>query len=208
MERDSSVEVDTDAKRVKGHTFERGYELHDVAEAHITQFLQNMGLTVKSWGINRREDNHVQGDDKMDLRLQDEDDHLLGQLEVKTKSNAEWFGVVNRDHFGHYLQWAHERDVPTHIYMSLLNDDEDSIVRDTFIPVKRWDEYERQRNGAFDFYPKDEEWSFLMDQLGSHPQVEREFAAPDGGRVLKLDVNTGVTWPTYTAHLLDTEVEV
>ena len=206
---DPEVSVDTDAQRVDGHTFESAYDAHDIAERHVTTHLEHMGFVVEPWGIDMREDDSVLGDDKMDLKVREQPSNppmdsgsLAGLMEVKTKRSEDWFGVVNRHHFRKYLARVHEHDVPGFIYMSLLDDDEESIVRDTFIEVEPW-EYGDVLAGEYPFYEPSGATQFLRDNIDRHSLVERTFRAPDGQQVVMLDVETGIDWPALTGVLHD-----
>ena len=208
MQRDESVTVDTDAQRVDGHTFESGYEIHDVAEAHIRQHIDDMGLYSEQWGINRREDKSVLGDDKLDLKVYNQppsildlDVGLCGLLEIKSKRNEDWFGIINRSHFATYLERTHEIGVPAYIYMCLVDDDKETILRDTLIPIQEWDEYADVKAGEFDYYGADEADKYLRENVERHPQVERAFQAPDGSIVIQLDVDSGINRMEWTKRM-------
>ncbi len=196
MERDTSTVVDTDADRVDGHTFESGYDLHDVAEAHLTERLEQEGFTVEQWGINRRHDKHVLGDDKMDLKVKQDGD-LAALIEVKSKRSEDWFGVINRHHLIHYVVQSHDHDVPTLIYMCRSDGGDECIVDDTFIPVGSWGEYQRVRNDEFVYYPAEESERFLTEQIDEHPLVDRTWRAPDGNQVVTLSLTTAIEWQTF-----------
>ena len=212
-EYDSSVIVETDDDRVEGHTFKKGYEKHDIGEAHVTRHLEHMGFEVEPWGIDMRNDQSVLGDDKMDLKvfrdttvtengiMLDTVSELAALLEVKVKTNDGWFGIVNRHHFRKYLRRTHEHDVPAFVYMAFLDEDDEAITRDTFIPVQQWDELTAVLRGEYDYYTPDSAEQFLVDQIERHPQIERTFRAPDGNQVVKLDVETGIGWTELT-HVL------
>lgn len=108
---------------------------------------------------------------------------LAGVIEVKTKRNEDWYGVINARHLRKYVTHAESFDVPAVVYMAFIDEDYDgrgssAIVRDTFIPLQPCDD------AAFD------------DDVTVHPQVTRSFQAPDGNQVVKLDVDTGVGWRT------------
>lgn len=212
-EYDETVTVDTDDDRVEGHTFEKGYEAHDIAEAHVTRHLEHMGFTVQSWGIDMREDKGVLSDDKMDLKVykngaeHDRDgtvettSMICALLEVKTKRNEDWYGTINRHHFRKYLRQAHAHEVPAYVYMSLLNEDEEQIVRDTFIPIEPWDELTAVMDGEYEYYTPESVDQFLVEQVDNHPQINRTWRAPDGNQVVDLDIETGIDWTELTYEL-------
>jgi hypothetical protein len=207
MERDNTVTVDTDDDRVDGHSFEKGYELHDMAEAHVDTWVSRLGLRVEQWGINRREDKHVLSDDKMDLRLYDGDD-LVAVVEVKSKQRASWFGIINRDHYHHYLQqYVEHTRVPFYIYMCRLDeretlDGEDTkmvIANDAFIPIKGWTAFRSARAKCHPDVDTTEE--LIETQVTESPQVERQFQAPDGNMVVKLEEDTYLDSSQFTFRL-------
>jgi len=199
-EYDETVSFSDDHRRVDGHTFLDGYEAHDIAETQVITHLSHVGLDVEAWGIDMRHDNSVLGDSKMDLKAFD-GDALAALIEIKTKRNPDWYGVLNRQHFRKYLVHAHDHDVFTGIYMSLLDEANERLIRDAIIPIQEWDELTRVREGAYDFYTDAE--TFLKEQVDKHPQVERTFRAPDGRQVVKLDLDTAVAWPTLTYRLFN-----
>lgn len=202
MKRDSSVTVDNDSQRVDGHTFLDGYETHDVAEAQVVSWADGMGFEIENWGIDMRHQQDVLGDDKMDLRFHTEAhdnasdetwpvDNLVAQVDIKSKTNPDWFGITNRSHFRKYLAHAHATDVPTAIYMSLLDDE--AVTRECYIPIEQWDEYNDVLADVFDYYPASEAERFLVEQIDKHPQIERTFRAPDGNQVVALDTDDGMS---------------
>ena len=208
---DADVTVDTDEQRVDGHTFERGYDLHDIGEAHCRQWLADIGLSVESWGIDMRDDQHVLGDDKMDLKAYEtvlDDDRIVpaalrALVEVKVKSNDEWFGIINKHHFIKYLLQVHAHDVPAFIYMTVADEDDESITQETWIPIQEWDELQRVLDGSYDYYEPSAADQFLDDQIETHPQVDYIFRAPDGNIVVELDTDTGYTRAEVAAMLAD-----
>lgn len=132
----------------------------------------------------------------------DEDD-LTGIIEIKTKRNEDWFGVINRRHFRKYLVHAHEFDVPTFVYMSLVDEERNTITRDTFVPIQQWDELTAVRNDEYDYYTSDDVDTFLVEQVDNHPQIESTWRAPDGNQVVTLDLSTGLAWPALTGALYE-----
>lgn len=205
--------------RPKSNSLQKNYELHDVGEAHIRRKCEHAGLGVESWGIDMREDDEtLTYDDKMDFKIWSlsgrgadshrERDERLGIIEVKTKRSADWYGTINRRHWRKYVHWAHTLDVPCYVYMSLIDesaDERDMVVRDTYIPVQQWDEAARVLDGEFSHYPPTAIEQFLIDQIDDHPQVTSTWRAPDGNRVVDLDVSTGVGWQAVLYDLYSPE---
>ena len=205
--------------RPEGNDLESNYEVHDIGQAHVKTHCEHMGFVVEEWGIDKRhESDSLIYDDKMDLKIHEHDQgdlpasgvdieranlNLVAFLEVKTKRNEDWFGVINRRHLRKYLTQAHKSDVPAVIYMSLVDDTDEnegqaSIVRDTFIPIQRWDELTKVMDGEYDYYPPEAADQFLIEQVDDYPLVESTWRAPDGNQVVTLDVDQGLDWTEFT----------
>lgn len=201
--------------RPEWNSLEHNYDLHDIGERFVRIHCRERDLIPEAWGIDMRdEDDSLIFDDKMDLKVYGcaDPDVLTGDLdsaqlslagivEIKTKRSADWFGKINSRHFCKYLHQAHVHDVPTFIYMSLVDEDAETIERDTFIPVNQWDKYGKVLSGEYDFYGPRSAEQFLEDQIGRHPQVEHTFRAPDGNEVVELDAGTGLSWIQFTNAL-------
>ena len=207
-----------DLQRPEWNGLEENYDVHDIGEAHIRRKCEHVGLRAESWGIDKR---HASGeliyDDKMDLKVfgweddspaptppSEEEGVLAGVIEIKTKRNEDWFGTINRRHWKKYVRHVHQLDVPAYVYMSLVDDEKEAVVRDTFIPVQPWDELQRVLEGEYDFYPPRSADQFLDEQIDTHPQVEATWRAPDGNLVVDLDVDTGVDWRHVSHRLVGT----
>lgn len=206
MQRDTDITVDTDGSRVDVHTFEEGYELHDMAETHFDTWVSRLDLRVEQWGINCRDDEHVLGDDKMDLRLYD-GDNLVAVVEIKSKRRNSWFGIINRDHYAHYLkQYVEEDRVPFYIYMCHLDEREVMdgetgfvIANDAFIPIQGWRDFRSAKAGC---HPDVDDGGELVEKcVTQSPQVQRQFQAPDGNMVVKLKEETYIDAPQFTYRL-------
>lgn len=214
MER--SARTADDLQRPAWNSLEHNYDVHDVGEAFVRQHCLERGLDVEAWGINKREDDGgLIFDDKMDLQLYGSVDPehvrgdtplgsraLAGIVEVKTKRSADWYGVINARHLRKYLSIRHAFDVPTYIYMAHVDEDgeHNTIERDTFIPLVPWDEYQAVLDGEHPGYEAatggDEQ--FLMDHIEGYELVEYVWRAPDGNKVVTLDVDVGLDWPQFT----------
>jgi len=187
--------------RPEGNDLDTNYGLHDIGQAHVSRHLEHLGLDVEQWGIDmRNHDESLIYDEKMDLKVRDPDQQydLAALLEIKTKRNEGWFGVINRRHFRHYLHHAQTHDVPTTIYMSLVDEDRQRITRDAFVPIEPWKEYQSVLDGDHGTYDVDAHEEFLSDNVDEHTQIERTWRAPDGNQVVLLDLDTSVAWPTFS----------
>jgi len=186
------------------YSLEESYEPHDVGEAHVRARVSDVGLDAVQWGIDEREDEgNLIYDDKLDLRLLDDDSELRGLCEVKTKRNEDWFGVINVRHYRKYLDWALQTDVPTFIWMGYLDDSSDTttVERQTCIPLEPWDAFVAVQNGAHLSYDAGDTRGYVEDHVEQSPQVDRVFKAPDGNRVIAFDEDAFVGW-TRMMYLL------
>ena len=116
MRRESDIDPN-DLNRPEGNDLVSNYDKHDTAEGRVRSALESAGLTVKNWGIDMRHDDGdgLIFDDKMDLKVYDAGDFLVGIVEVKYKTNDYYMFKINRRHWRHYVQIAAEYDVPTYI---------------------------------------------------------------------------------------------
>lgn len=212
-----------DLQRPDWNDLEKNYELHDIGQQHLCWELEALGYEVEPWGIDKRgHDESLIYDDKMDLKVRDPD-RLGGRLqaieEIKTKRRENWYGVMNLRHFRHYVDVAHEFEVPVFVYMTKIDDgtdddgergqvDADSAVieKDTFLPIKPWDEYQAALDGEYEHY-EDAPDEFLDDQALKHPQVEYTWRAPDGNQVVQLDLDTGIDWTEMGWRVDEGEIE-
>lgn len=196
------VERDPESlNRPEWNGLERNYELHDIGEAFVRRHLEHIDLEPVAWGIDmREEDEDLIFDDRMDLKVH-EDHDLVGLTEIKTKRREDWYGVINRRHFRHYLEQVHHHEVPGFIYMSLVDEEAEMIERDTFIEIEPWEEFTKVLNGEYEYYEERGADQFLRDQVDRHPQITRSFRAPDGNQVVKLDLETGIDWPEFSYRM-------
>ena len=215
MER--STRTADDLQRPAWNSLEHNYDVHDVGEAFVRQHCSERGLDVEAWGIDKRDDDGgLIFDDKMDLQLYGSVDlehvrasikppesrALAASVEVKTKRSANWYGTINARHLRKYLTIRHAFDVPTYIYMAHVDEggEHNTIERDTFIPLVSWDEYQAVLDGDHPGYDAATggDKQFLTDHIGGYELVEYVWRAPDGNKVVTLDVDVGLNWPQFT----------
>ena len=183
MERDTSMTA-ADVYRPGGKSLQESYEHHDTGEDHLITWLQKRGFTVAEWGIDERDDDGEDGllyDDKMDVKVYDPSDNLVGLVDVKTKTSAKWMGQFNARHYDNYLEHAQEsavrdsdtsqsrpsvaeRAVPTFIAMYQVNNGDvvDGFVTNVLNVVG---------------YRSDED-----DFIGQFPDGNNKFVIPHGYR--------------------------
>lgn len=190
------------------YSLQESYEPHDIGEAHVRERVADVGLDAVAWGIDERDDDgdRVLYDDKLDLRLLDDDDQLRGLCEIKTKRNEDWFGVINVRHYRKYLDWAVQTDVPTFIWMGFVDESGEatSVERQTCIPVDPWEGFVDVQNGRHPDFDAGDTREYVEAYVEMSPQVDRVFTAPDGNRVLVFEESEYVGWPTMMYRLGDT----
>lgn len=133
MERGEKTPDDLD--RPDGNGLKANYEKHDVGDAELVERLESEGFRVEAWGIDMRDDDGADGiiyDDKMDFKVFDADDNLVGLVDVKVKSNPRYMGRFNERHYVHYYEHAERFDVPTFVAMFQV-DYQSETVYDEFV---------------------------------------------------------------------------
>lgn len=153
MRRDSDTTA-SDLNRPDGNGLAANYESHDIGEAHFIQWAQSHGFTVAEWGIDMRDDDGEDGivyDDKMDLKVYDGAENLIGLIDVKTKTSPQWLGQFNERHYHNYEEHAEESGVPTFVVMYLVSGNE---IKDTFVvDVAAADPYLSSEDGWVSQFP-------------------------------------------------------
>jgi len=121
-----------DLSRPDGNSLEENYQLHDKAEQIVAQRIEVTDFRLEPWGIDMRGDDGEGGiiyDDKMDFKVFDADDNLVGIMDVKSKSDHKYMGTFNKRHYDHYADWSEELGVPTFVVMFHIANDN---VQDEF----------------------------------------------------------------------------
>lgn len=116
-----------------------------------------------------------------------------GVVDVKTKSNEDWFGVLNLRHLAHYGHWAHEysgADIPVGIFFTMVDMDSETVgERNAMIPAPTdWDWLTVMEH----FDPNSDvtlDYPTLKEKAAESIAVERVFRAPDGNPVVRLDTS-------------------
>jgi hypothetical protein len=224
------TQIDPDTlDREDWNSLKANYTTHDIAEAYFKGRVDQIGLHVEQWGIDERDnDNGLIFDNKMDLRLWEpiqgqeppsqwpsdycdgvmhhygEDGNrwnLRGVIDVKSKTNSDWFGICNLRHYIHYAEWAREYDVPVFIYFTMVDTDAESVgEQNVLVPIKPFEHLDTYA----DHYDRDS--SFSMDNLydieDDSPQIERAFRAPDGNVVVKFEERLWENFDWFVENVL------
>jgi hypothetical protein len=110
---------------------------------------------------------------------------LQGLVDVKTKTNPDWLGILNLRHLVHYAEWAERFDVPVFLYFTMVDMDAERVgEQNILVPVESWDYFDQyvehfDRDTGFTT-----DWSEISNDC---PYVERSFRAPDGNPVVQID---------------------
>lgn len=110
---------------------------------------------------------------------------LRGICDVKTKSSKDWMGIFNLRHLAKYTYWADVYDVPTFLFFTTVDMENETIGEQSFVtPIETWDYY--------DEYLKhyDRETDYFIDTteiVDDCHYVERTFGANDNNAVVVID---------------------
>jgi len=137
-----------------------------------------------------------------EARVDEEAWELAGVVDVKTKANPDWLGVLNLRHLAHYAEHAAEYDVPVFLYFTMVDMDTETVgERNILVPVPTDWEYEV----IADHFDRDTGFSLGWDELkataATCPVVDRVFRAPDGNPVVKTDDSTYKDFEWFETHL-------
>lgn len=164
----------------------QNYDKHDIGEAYFIECAEALGFDVVEWGIDRRHhDDHLVFDDKMDLRLWDEDD-MVALVDVKTKSNSDWMGKFNLRHLVHYSEHAVEHDAPAFVFMTMVDEEAEEVGQEYFVAPIPGDWDWRLLKDHFDG-PVNLSYGGIKDNARECPIIKRTFRAPDGNLVVTID---------------------
>jgi hypothetical protein len=211
------------------NSLKNAYQKHDVAEAYFKGRIDQIGLQVEHWGIDEREnDNGLIYDNKMDLRLWEpidadgvpqkwpsgnydgiahhyEEDgdrwKLRGVIDVKSKTNEDWFGICNLRHYIHYAEWARRYDVPVFIYFTMVDMDAESVgEKNVLVPIKPFEGMDEYVN----HYDRDSSYKMenVYDIEQDSGQIERAFRAPDGNIVVKFEESLWENFDWFVENVL------
>lgn len=128
---------------------------------------------------------------------------LRAVADVKTKSSKSWLGKFNLRHLSHYAEWSSKYNVPVFIYMTMVDEEAESVGEEDFLtPI-----------------PSDWKWGKLVDHYDSNtytdlsygelkdtartcPAVSRTFRAPDGNLVVEIDEEYKHNWDYFVSEVL------
>jgi len=190
------------------NSLRENYAIHDIGEAHFRARIRDAGIVPEAWGIDKRDDDgeKVLYDDKLDLRLRDEDGDLAGLAEIKTKTNEDWFGIINRRHYRKYVEKAYEIGVPTYIWMGYVEEDPDDfdqpvVQRQACIEIEPWEEFVDVMEGNHPHFDAGAADEYLKRNALKSPIVDYAFRAPDGNVVVEFDEESFCDWSEMTARV-------
>jgi hypothetical protein len=109
---------------------------------------------------------------------------LRSIVDVKSKANTDWMGILNLRHLAHYAAHADTYDVPVCLYFTMVDMDAESVGEEnTIVQVPTEWPYERV-NEHFETEGGYEEWPDLKALAAECSIVDRTFQAPDGNAVV------------------------
>lgn len=145
----------TDSVLKSEEEFLDNYNLHDVVESYLNYRLRWYGFDVRDYGVDERHADTVINSVRPDIKVVD-DGEVVGYVDAKAKDieYESWFGKMNERAFEGYLYGhdgesddyddeeqfagAIDGDVPVWIGMYVV--DGESIVRETYIPVRGYEQ--------------------------------------------------------------------
>lgn len=112
---------------------------------------------------------------------------LRGIVDVKTKSSESWMGKFNLRHLCHYAEHAAAFSVPTFLYMTMVDMDEEQVGEENvLVPIPTdWD-YEQLVEHYDPNHDRTMTYGECKDTARTCPMVERTFRAPDGNLVVDI----------------------
>lgn len=108
--------------QVRDRPLEESYEDHDVGYEIITSRLKAHGLTYEDHGDDNRHSDEVIYGDGPDLEIK-QDGETVAYIEIKVKTDPEWFGRCNVRHLREYVNFHNETDVPVFIWFCYVKED-------------------------------------------------------------------------------------
>jgi len=126
---------------VRDRPLEEAYKTHDMAESILVSMFETHGYYCEQHGDDARHADEVFYGDGPDQAIYRGNacvpaEQPLCYVEVKAKTDPEWFGRCNLRHFREYVQFARDTDVPVFIWFALIDEDDDQLHRDAFIEVE------------------------------------------------------------------------
>lgn len=148
---DSSLSKES-LNEVRDNSLEENYEPHDVAQGWFVSTMERRGWGVSDHGMDDRHADEAKYGYGPDLVIyppmeNDYEDMVFpqpcGYVEIKSKrldsSGDDWYGCLNSRHLTEYVEHDEEMDVPTYLYMTVVDEDRGIVVRDGFFRVSDHD---------------------------------------------------------------------
>jgi len=127
--------------RVRDRPHEESYEDHDVGYEIITSRLEAHGLTYEDHGDDNRHSDEVIYGDGPDLEIK-QDGETVAYIEIKVKTDPEWFGRCNLRHLREYVNFHNETNVPVFIWFCYVKEDTSVVHREAFVEITDMDQIE------------------------------------------------------------------
>jgi len=156
--------------QVRDRSLEAAYETHDVGQEILESRLETHGFTVEQHGTDARHVDDVYLGEGPDLAIYRPHprytvndaglgsqyiDTQTGQfvseetamervayIEIKTKTDPEWFGFCNLRHLREYVNFHNETDVPVFIWFCFVKEDTSVVHREAFVEITDMDQIE------------------------------------------------------------------
>jgi len=151
---------------VRDRPLEEAYEIHDVAESMLVTMFNAQGYHCEQHGDDARHADEVFYGDGPDQAIYPGNacvesfsqknspcrppsrsegvtvpaEDPLCYVEVKAKTDPEWFGRCNLRHFREYVQFARDTNVPVFIWFAYIGEDSEQLHRDAFTEVRDTDQ--------------------------------------------------------------------
>jgi len=130
---------------VRDRPLEEAYETHDIAESMLVSMFESQGYHCEQHGDDARHADEVFYGDGPDQAIYRGNacvpaEDPLCYVEVKAKTDSEWFGRCNLRHFREYVQFARDTDVPVFIWFAYVDGESEQLHRDAFIEVRDTDQ--------------------------------------------------------------------
>lgn len=108
---------------VRDQSLESAYQTHDIGQDLLEARLEAHGFTIEQHGTDNREADEVVYGFGPDIAVHSSNDEgPVAYIELKTKTDEEWFGRCNLRHYREYVNFSNEVDVPVFVWFALVDD--------------------------------------------------------------------------------------
>lgn len=196
--------TEAQVQEVRDRSLEAAYEPHDLGQRVLEARLHAHGFTVEQHGTDARHIDEVILGDGPDLLVRD-DGETVAFVEVKTKTDPDWFGRLNLRHYREYVNFANEVEAPVFVWFALVDEDADAVVRDAFVEVADDGQIDADLYDA-----SDEEVVFYEDDI-ERIDDDMGLVAVDGGDVVGVHDDQTIVetipdvWGNEVVELSDSE---